>query len=159
MDYLDYPSTPRTQYHHSGSSLTSEKPVRPVKTEMSDPKHSKSASDHMRTRARQLRRDATFPERVLWSVLRDRRLSGVKFRRQHPVGPYVVDFYCISHRLVVELDGNSHAERGREDRERQAYLESVAGVRVLRVGNDDVLHDRESVVLGVLRALGIEIVL
>ncbi len=112
----------------------------------------------MRIRARQLRRDATFPERVLWGLLRDRRLNGVKFRRQHPIGPYVVDFYCSSHGLVVELDGNSHADRGREDLERQHYLESVAGLRVLRLGNDDVLDDRESVVLSVLRALGLQIV-
>jgi very-short-patch-repair endonuclease len=110
----------------------------------------------MRARARQLRRNATFPERVLWGLLRDRRLSGLKFRRQHAVGPYVVDFYCSSHRLVVELDGRSHDDRGLEDRRRQNYLESVAGLKVLRVGNDDVLHDPESVVFGVLRALGID---
>jgi very-short-patch-repair endonuclease len=125
---------------------------------MSHPEHSKSASEHMRERARQLRRDATFPERVLWGLHRDRRLSGVKFRRQYPVGPYVVDFYCSSHRLVVELDGRSHDDRGLRDRHRQDYLESVAGLKVFRVSNDDVLRERESVVLGVLRALGIEIV-
>jgi very-short-patch-repair endonuclease len=125
---------------------------------MSRPEHSKSASELMRARARQLRRNATFPERVLWGLLRDRRLNGVKIRRQHAVGPYVVDFYCSSHRLVVELDGRSHDDRGLEDRRRQDYIESVAGLKVFRVGNDDVLHDRESVVLGVLRALGIGMV-
>jgi very-short-patch-repair endonuclease len=125
---------------------------------MSRPEHAKSASEQMRARARQLRRDATGPERVLWKLLRDRRLSGVKFRRQHAVGPYIVDFYCPSHRLVVELDGRSHDDRGLDDRRRQDYLESIAGLKVFRVGNDDVLHDRESVVLGVLRALGIEII-
>jgi adenine-specific DNA-methyltransferase len=125
---------------------------------MSRPEHAKAASEHMRTRARALRRNATFPERVLWGLLRDRRLSGVKFRRQHPVGPYVVDFYCPSHRLVVELDGRSHDDRGLEDLRRQDYLESVAGLKVFRVANDDVLYDRESVVLWLMRALGIEIV-
>jgi very-short-patch-repair endonuclease len=123
---------------------------------MNRPEPFNSASDHMRARARQLRRDATFPERLLWGLLRDRRFRGVKFRRQHPVGPYVVDFYCRSHRLVVELDGRSHDDRGPEDRRRQDYLESAVGLKVFRVGNDEVLHDRESVVLGVLRALGIE---
>jgi very-short-patch-repair endonuclease len=123
---------------------------------MNDPKHSKSASDHMRSRARQLRHDATFPERVLWSLLRDRRLCGAKFRRQHPIGPYVVDFFCKSHGLVIELDGDSHADRGSDDRKRQDYLESAAGLRVLRLGNDDVLRDRESVILSVLRALGMD---
>jgi very-short-patch-repair endonuclease len=125
---------------------------------MKIPKHAKSASDHMRERARRLRRDTTIPERRLWDLLRDRRLSGVKFRRQHPVGPYVVDFYCCSHGLVVELDGRSHDDHGVQDQERQAYLETVARLRVFRVTNDDVLHDRESVVLGLLRTLGIEIV-
>jgi very-short-patch-repair endonuclease len=112
----------------------------------------------MRARARQLRRNATFPERVLWGLLRDRRLSGVIFRRQHAVGPYIVDFYSQSHRLVVELDGRSHDDHGLDDRQRQDYLETVAGLKLFRVGNDDVLHDRESVVLGILRTLGIEIV-
>jgi very-short-patch-repair endonuclease len=140
------------------NSQTLQNPTRLVSPEMSDPKHSKSASEHIKTRARQLRRDATIPERVLWSLLRDRRLNGVKFRRQHPIGPYIVDFYCGSHGLVVELDGRSHDDRGLEDRRRQEYLESVAGLRVIRVGNDDVFQDRESVLLGVLRALGLEII-
>jgi very-short-patch-repair endonuclease len=124
---------------------------------MSRPEHSKSASDHMRARARELRRNATVPERVLWGLLRDRRLGGVKFRRQHAIGPYVVDFYCSAHRLVVELDGRSHDDRGREDRQRQDYLESVAGLTVFRVANDDVLRDRESVLLGLLKVLGREL--
>ncbi|MFI5457682.1 MAG: endonuclease domain-containing protein [Isosphaerales bacterium] len=125
---------------------------------MRDPKHSKSASDHMKARARQLRKNSTFPEQTLWGLLRDRRLAEAKFRRQHPVGPYVVDFYCVSHGLVVELDGRSHQDRGVQDEQRQHYLESVAGLRVFRVDNDDVLHNRESVILGLLLALGIEIV-
>jgi very-short-patch-repair endonuclease len=125
---------------------------------MSRPEHSKAASAHVRARARQLRQNATLPERVLWGLLRERRLRAVKFRRQHVVGGYVVDFYCASHRLVVELDGKSHDDRGVEDRQRQDYLERDAGLKVLRIGNDDVLHDRESVILGVLRALGIETV-
>jgi very-short-patch-repair endonuclease len=108
---------------------------------MSNPKHSKAASDHMRERARQLRRDLTIPERLLWGLLRDRRLAGVKFRRQHPIGPYVVDFYCVSRGLVVELDGQSHADAGREDQIRQNYLESVVGLRVFRVAHDNVVRD------------------
>jgi very-short-patch-repair endonuclease len=95
----------------------------------------------MRERARQLRRDLTIPERLLWGLLRDRRLAGVKFRRQHPIGPYVVDFYCVSRGLVVELDGQSHADAGREDQIRQNYLESVVGLRVFRVAHDNVVRD------------------
>ena len=105
-----------------------------------------------------MRRNATFPERLLWGILRDRRLNAVKFRRQHAISPYVVDFYCISHRLVIELDGRSHDDRGDDDRRRQDLLESIAGVTVLRITNDDVLYDRENVVLGVLRALGIAVI-
>jgi very-short-patch-repair endonuclease len=125
---------------------------------MSDDHHSESASSHMKARARQLRRNATIPERLLWGLLRDRRLAGVKFRRQHPIGPFVVDFYCAAEGLVVELDGHSHHDRGYQDRERQLYLETVAGLRVVRVDNDDILQDSESVILGLLKTLGIEIV-
>jgi very-short-patch-repair endonuclease len=85
-------------------------------------------------------------------------MARIKFRRQHCVGPYVVDFFCVSHRLVVELDGRSHDDRGLSDRQRQDYLESVAGLRVMRVSNDDVLSDPESVILGLLKVLGIAIV-
>jgi very-short-patch-repair endonuclease len=112
----------------------------------------------MKERARELRKNSTIPERILWGLLRDRRLAGVKFRRQHCVGPYIVDFYCLAGRLVIELDGRSHDDRGVYDRERQAYLESVAGLHVIRVGNDEVLVDPESVVICVLKALGIPIV-
>ena len=79
----------------------------------------------------------------------------MKFRRQHVVGPYIVDFYCPSHRLVVELDGRSHDDRGAEDRQRQEYLESIVGLKVFRVGNDNILRDQEGVLLGLLKALGI----
>ena len=122
---------------------------------MDDPANTRAASAHLKERARQLRRNATIPERTLWGLLRDRRLAGIKFRRQHVVGPFVVDFYCLSERLVVELDGRSHDDRGIADRRRQDYLENVAGLRVVRVANDDVLHDPESVILGLLRTLGL----
>ncbi len=82
----------------------------------------------------------------------------MKFRRQHPIGPYVVDFYCASHGLVVELDGRSHDDRGVPDKRRQDYLEAVAGLKAFRVGNDDVLDDPESVIFGILRSLGMEII-
>ncbi len=111
----------------------------------------------MRSRARELRANGTVPERILWSLLRDRRLGGVKFRRQHPVGPYVVDFYGPSHALVVEIDGRSHDDRGIPDHERQRYLEDVAHLRVFRLSNDDVLQDRESVIFGLLKTVGFDV--
>ena len=121
---------------------------------MADPKQSKSVSPRMRSRARQLRRDSTIPERCRWGLLRDRRLGDIKFRRQHAIGPFVVDFYCPAYGFVVELDGRSHDDRGLADRERQDYLERRVGLRVLRVANDDVLEDPEAVLSAILRALG-----
>jgi very-short-patch-repair endonuclease len=121
---------------------------------MHDPKHHKATSEHIKDRARALRRDATLPERSLWGLLRDRRLSGFKFRRQHVVGPYIVDFYCPADHLVIELDGRSHDDRATTDREREAYLKNREGLRVLRIANDDVLDDPEAVLVAVLRALG-----
>jgi very-short-patch-repair endonuclease len=66
-------------------------------------------------RARELRREMTVPERVVWQALRDRRLAGWRFRRQAAIGPYIVDFYCHAARLVLEIDGLSHVGRGDED--------------------------------------------
>lgn len=69
-------------------------------------------------RSRQLRKQSTFPERLLWGRLRDRRLAGLKFRRQNPVGEFIVDFYCEEHHLAIELDGNSHNGHADCDRSR-----------------------------------------
>lgn len=94
--------------------------------------------------ARRLRRDQTDPERTLWFRLRDRRLNGMKFRRQMPLKSYVVDFCCESARLVVELDGGQHAIRIDEDAKRTADLESF-GYVVLRFWNNDVLNNIDGV--------------
>lgn len=107
-------------------------------------------------RARQLRKNMTLPERALWRLLRDRRLAVLKFRRQQPVGSYIVDFFCESAGLVVELDGTSHDGHAGYDHQRQAWLESQK-LRVLRIANDDVLCDPEAVVIGVARAAGIDV--
>jgi very-short-patch-repair endonuclease len=92
------------------------------------------------TTARRLRRDQTDAERALWFRLRDRRLNGMKFRRQMPIKSYVVDFCCESARLVIELDGGHHAERGDLDAKRTADLEAY-GYLVLRFWNNDVLSN------------------
>ena len=76
----------------------------------------------IRGRARELREQATVIEFLIWSELRGRKLAGLKFRRQHPIGPFVVDFYCAEHQLVVELDGPVHDERQDDDRQRSQYL-------------------------------------
>ena len=109
---------------------------------------------HQTEKSRRLRRDLTGPERRLWSALRSRRAAKLKVRRQYPIGPYVVDFACLDHRVVIELDGDSHVGRADYDRQRQSHIES-AGYRVLRVGNDDVLRDLDAVLRAVLQACGI----
>ncbi len=114
------------------------------------------APKHMTDRARDLRKKAPVPERVLWGMLRDRRLAGLKFRRQQVVGPFIVDFYCEGSKLVVELDGLSHTGTGAADDRRTAYLESL-GLRVLRVTNDDLLQDSHAVMTAIARAAGVEV--
>jgi very-short-patch-repair endonuclease len=110
--------------------------------------------DKLLERGRELRRDSTFPERRLWSCLRGRRLGGLKFRRQHAVGPFIVDYYCHDQRLVVELDGESHNGQGEYDLARD-YLKSQ-GLRVIRFGDDDVLRDVDNVLRAILIACDID---
>lgn len=114
------------------------------------------ASREMTARARDLRRQATVPEQVLWNAIRGGRLAGLKFRRQQAIGPYVADFYCHEIKLVVEIDGDSHIGRIIDDRRREEYLKVEAGLSILRVGNDDVLKDLESVLVAILRTAGLE---
>jgi very-short-patch-repair endonuclease len=116
----------------------------------------KSSDPNLLSRARQMRHDATSPERALWGLIRDRPLQGLKFRRQHAIGPYVADFYCHEASLVVELDGMSHDGRAEADAQRTRYLESL-GLRVVRISNDDVLRDREAVAIAILRAAGVDV--
>jgi very-short-patch-repair endonuclease len=104
--------------------------------------------------ARRLRRNATIPERMLWNRLRGGRLAGLKFRRQQPIAPFIVDFYCHEVGLAVEVDGRSHDERGKEDARREAFLRERQRLQVLRVGNDDVLKETEAVLIAILRAAG-----
>jgi very-short-patch-repair endonuclease len=90
----------------------------------------------LRDRARAMRADPTPAERRLWSMFRDRRMPAAKFRRQHVVAPYIVDFVCIERLLIIEADGGQHAESD-SDRRRDAYLERL-GFRILRFWNNDV---------------------
>jgi adenine-specific DNA-methyltransferase len=83
-------------------------------------------------------------EQVLWRLLRCRQISGLKFRRQHPFGDYILDFVCLENRLVIEVDGGQHGQRAGYDENRTQKLQG-AGFRVLRFWNNEVLRDRESV--------------
>src|SRR5438552_946826 len=87
--------------------------------------------------ARRLRRDMTFAERKLWAKLRNRQLDGEKFRRQHPLGKYVLDFYCEERQLVIELDGPHHTPE--RDLPRTAWLEAH-GCQVIRFENLEVVN-------------------
>ena len=95
-------------------------------------------TDLSKTRAREMRKAMTAAEAALWFALRDRRLLGLKFRRQVPMGPYIADFYCAAHRLVIEADGPSHG--GPCDATRDAWL-AERGFRVIRLWNRDILGD------------------
>lgn len=108
---------------------------------------------NLRARARKLRQEMTPPEWRLWRQVRNRRLLGLKFRRQVPLGRFVVDFLCEQHRLVVELDGDSHAGQQDYDRRRDIYL-IAAGYRVLRIANRDVTGNLEDVLALIAEACG-----
>ncbi|WP_349258714.1 endonuclease domain-containing protein [Steroidobacter sp.] len=102
--------------------------------------------------ARTLRANSTEAEQRLWANLRNRRLAGFKFRRQQPLGPYIVDFVCVERKLIVEADGGQHADRREYDDARSEYLER-RGYRVLRFWNNDVLLETEAVLEVILKGL------
>src|SRR5438552_16690167 len=105
--------------------------------------------------ARGLRRGQTDPEGRLWEHLRDRRLCGLKFRRQHPLFGYIVDFYCSTEALVIELDGDPHMdpEQATYDRFRDEQLRSHK-LRVLRISNSEVERDLKGVLARIHKAAG-----
>ncbi len=100
-----------------------------------------------RQRARTMRIDPTAPEAVLWQVLRDRRMEGVKFRRQVPLKGYIVDFVCFEARLIIEVDGGQHAGSA-ADAVRDAVFRAE-GFRVLRFWNDEVTQNLNAVCLAI----------
>ena len=97
---------------------------------------------------RALRRRATSAEQVLWNELRGRRLDGLKFRRQHPLGPFIVDFCCVEHRLIVELDGDVHDSQRDYDDARTKYLAAIS-YRVIRFTNDEVANDLDKILTSI----------
>lgn len=101
----------------------------------------------MRNNARNLRANQTPAERLLWSKLRSRQLSGVKFRRQHPIDKYILDFYCSEACLAIEIDGGQHAEyeNRKNDNLRTTFLRARE-IQVIRFWNDDVLKHLDDVI-------------
>lgn len=115
-------------------------------------------ANQLRTqRSRELRARITKAESLIWTVLRARRMAGLKFRRQHPIGPYFADFACIEKKFAVELDGGYHDRQYDQDRQRQTFLESE-GWQVLRFSNEDVLADVEAVAISIARQMNVELV-
>jgi very-short-patch-repair endonuclease len=100
--------------------------------------------------ARLLRRNMTDVERKLWKCLRSRQFEHLKFRRQYPIGNYIVDFICVEKNLIVELDGGQHCEN-KKDAMRDAWLKSQ-GYRLLRFWNNEVLENLEGVLQTILQA-------
>lgn len=114
----------------------------------------KARPDKRIVRARRLRRRQTEAEKLLWYHLRNKRLVGYKFRRQHPIETYIVDFFCDAARLVIEIDGGGHTEPSQRayDNERTSRLEEL-GLRVMRFWNDDVLTNTNQVLEVILEDL------
>ena len=121
---------------------------------MSQRKHWR-APPPVQQRAKALRREQSPIERKLWARLRQKQLYGLKFRRQHPIGRFIVDFYCPAHKLIVEIDGRSHDERLAYDGERTAWLESQ-GYRVIRFTNEQVVRECHAVLEEIARVCGKE---
>lgn len=107
------------------------------------------------TDARELRQRQTQAESLRWSVVRGRQVCGLKFRRQHPEPPYILDFACVSKKLSIELDGEYHEKQPEKDAAREAYLQRK-GWDTIRFTNEDVLVDTESVAITIARHLGLK---
>ncbi len=102
--------------------------------------------------AHHLRQVMTPAERLLWSRLR-RNTLGHHFRRQAPVGKYILDFYCVKAKLAIEVDGDIHAIKNERDSERENWLQNQKHIRVLRVTNSEVFINLEGVILSILHGL------
>jgi very-short-patch-repair endonuclease len=104
--------------------------------------------------AREHRQDPTAAEDRLWGVLRDQQLGGLKFRRQHPVGPFILDFYCSRKKLCIEVGGEVH-DRQRELDEARTEALGTLNIQVIRFTNDEVLHELPDVLATIKLAAGI----
>lgn len=109
------------------------------------------ASSVIRERANHLRKTTTDAEQLLWKNLRNRKLGGFKFRRQHPIDIFIADFYCHEIKLVIEIDGEIHKYQKEYDIGRTAELERF-GIKVIRFSNDDVLLNVVNVCEAILKA-------
>lgn len=109
-------------------------------------REAKLTSLQIRKNARELRHNMTFAERLLWQRLRKRQVNGRKFRRQHPIGRFILDFYCYELKFAIELDGNQHYEENQciHDKQRSEILSNF-GIRIIRFNNAEVLNHFDEV--------------
>jgi adenine-specific DNA-methyltransferase len=116
--------------------------------------HRRDPNPRLKQFAREMRREPTDAERKLWFILRDRRLGGFKFRRQHPVGGYIVDFFCMEARLGVEADGGQHYDpEGKAYDDRRSQVLTELGVEVLRFSDYEVIKHSDAVARTIFRRL------
>ena len=94
----------------------------------------------------------TDAEALLWRLLRNRRIAGAKFRRQHPIGRYILDYYCVENKLGIELDGGQHGEAVEYDQHRDSWLRTQ-GILVLRFWNNQMLTETEAVMETIYQAI------
>jgi very-short-patch-repair endonuclease len=108
--------------------------------------------EDIRVFAREMRGRMTDAETLLWMLLRNRRIAGAKFRRQHPEGRYILDFYCDEKKLGIELDGGQHGEAIEYDQQRDSWLQ-IQGIRILRFWNNQMLTETEAVMEAIYQAV------
>ena len=113
-------------------------------------KTAKANTPEQTEQRRLLRNNATNAEAILWKALKGRGANGWKFRRQHGIGPYILDFYCPELKLCIEIDGSSHDNKYTQDINRTSYL-NMQGIRVVRFDNSQVLANPEWVVSEIVR--------
>jgi very-short-patch-repair endonuclease len=116
------------------------------------PHPSAKLPEDIRAYAREMRSRMTDAETLLWMLLRNRRIAGAKFRRQHPVGRYILDFYCDENKLGIELDGGQHGEAVKYDQKRDEWLR-IQGIKVLRFWNNQMLAETEAVMEAIYLAI------
>ncbi|MGC2063433.1 MAG: endonuclease domain-containing protein [Thermodesulfovibrionales bacterium] len=100
----------------------------------------------MKHLSRELRKNSTLSEVLLWNELKARKMKGYQFMRQKPIGDYIVDFYCGKLRLIIEIDGESHSDKAERDRKRQEWLESI-GLTVLRFYDIEIKRNLSPVIM------------
>jgi very-short-patch-repair endonuclease len=113
---------------------------------INEAKHTHGADLNIRSKAKSLRKNLTNQENKLWKMIKNRQLLGMHFRRQHPYGIYVLDFFCFEASLAIEVDGEIRISKGEYHNERTKYLEST-GLKVIRFTNEDIEERIDSVIL------------